>query len=154
MQRLVIAVFAVTFIDGVSFPIAFPQDDGKTLASFIITVETTSTNVSLTCEKGCEWVTLWFPLGSTPTLVDRKGIVNDKGGESRMRGGFLLGVGANGGVNDKGMDLTCERGCVWKAYAFTPRSVPWVIDECAATPKKLWKPPDLNIPCADRHAKR
>jgi hypothetical protein len=150
MRAVTIAFVAAILAASLAAPQQPPE---RLLASFLITIETTPTEVMLTCEKGCEWEILRFPLDIRDTLVDDRGVVSDEVGEQRAGDGFLLAIHDNEGApGHEGLHVGCNRGCAWQGYGFGPRRVPWVIDQCEIVPKMLWKA--STLPCAERQAER
>jgi hypothetical protein len=129
-------------------PAAFAQE--PPLATFVIIADTNLNDVTLTCQRGCDWRTLRFPLTATPTWVDQVGLLGDEGDKVPGDGAFLLGVYATKGAADDGLDLRCKWGCRYQSFAFTPRKIRWVIVPCGVTPIRFWKPEDAELPCSDR----
>ncbi len=123
MKRSVITLMAAGLVMGGAL-IGTAQQKANSTADFSFTMQNASGTMSLACEHGCAWKTLrWSGRSGTDVFLNNRGMV---GGDNKEENStFLIGIHAGDGK----MELSCKRGCGWKALSYDPLSARSRIDE-------------------------
>lgn len=113
---------------------AGPRSQELMLAGFDMTVARTDKGVSMTCEQGCAWKTLAFPLATKPTPVNEYGMAGDRTDNPEKAGHFLIRIG----TKDDRFALSCDRGCAWRTlgWTFPPAGTAVHVNEYGMSEKK------------------
>ncbi len=128
MRRSVIFFMAAALVVGGAL-VGTAQQKANSMADFSFTMQNASGTMLLACEHGCAWKTLrWSGRSGTDVSITDVSI-NDRGmvgGDNKEENStFLIGIHAGDGK----MELSCKRGCAWKALSYDPVSSRRRIDE-------------------------